>query len=160
MMSETKAPDALYIGCAPETGAVQRLIDFHPDEMEVRIEALVPPDAGVLMVTRQNAHPSEIDKRLAATSVGISASTSTKDPAAARREVDRAIEADWTTLNVVINGASHPATVLQLLSGNWAGYAQYKCMGIAFGSRNLDLRDLRLAAVNPADLVEGSEGDS
>lgn len=147
-MNQTEARWA--IGCAPETGAVQRLLSA--DEESVRIEALLPPDATVLVVTHQRALSSAIAQQVAATSAGISASTSVRDHAAARREVDRATTVEWTTSSIVVNGERHPASVLELLSGDWAGFVQYQGKDIAFGSRDTDLRDLRLATVDPLSL--------
>lgn len=159
MTSDPKTLDLPYIGYARETGVVQRLVNFDqdPEEGELRIEALVPPDGLVLVVTRQRAHSSEIDQHLAAASAGISVSSFVKDHAAARRDVDHATEADWLTSTIVIDEERHPVNVLQLLSGNWAGYAQYRGLEIALGTRNIDVRDVRLATVSPVDLVKDDE---
>ena len=52
----------VIIGCAPEMGAIHKLINA--DDEEARIEAFLPPDATVLIVTRRRAAPNEIDQRL------------------------------------------------------------------------------------------------
>ena len=146
--------DSHHFGYAPTAGVTQRLLHFdqQPDRGELRIEASVPSDATVLIVTWQSAHADETDQKVAAASAGISASPTLQDHAASRQEIDRATEADWSTSTVVIDDAPHPARVLQLLSGNWAGYVQYRSAGIALGTRGLDVRDVRLATVDPLGL--------
>ena len=159
MMSQANGSDAdLYIGCAPEMGATQRLINKSPESL--RIEAQVPPDATVLVVTHQRAYTDEIDQRVAATSAGISVSPSTKDHPAARQEINRATEADWTAASIEVNGEPHPANVFQLLSGTWVGYVQYEGAGIVLGSDKIDPREVRLATIRPSDLPNGGpEGE-
>lgn len=154
MSDDGDADHALYIGCAADLGATQRLLYSDGVESEVRIEANVPPDAAVLVVTRRRPHSTVLDQRVSAAAAGISASRPARDHAAARREVERTSEAVWATATIVINDELQPVAVLQLLSGSWAGYVQYKGMGIVLGSINIDLRDPRLATVAPADLAD------
>jgi hypothetical protein len=144
------------IGYANGVGVVQRLIHFDPrlEVGESRIEATIPPNAKVLIVTYPRAHFSETDRHIAAASVGISASHAAKDRAAARREIDHASEAIWMTSTIVIDDRPHSVSVHQLLGGPWVGYVQYEGTGIALGALNIDMPSVRLATVDPSTLSD------
>ncbi len=143
------------IGWASETGAIQRLVNA--DDGEMRIEGRLNSNATFLVVTTHlEPLSSVVDQRVAATAVAISASASVKDHASARTEIDRASDAIWIPSTIAINGEPTQVNILQLLSGNWAGYLQYRSSDILLGFRGIDPRDVILATVDPSDL----NGDS
>lgn len=131
-------------------------MDADPEVGESRVEAVLPSGAIVILVTRQYPHPAEIERQVAAASAGISALAASSSfvgtHAAARREIDRATQTGWARSTILIDEEHHPVSVLRLLAGSWAGYAVYRGMGIAIGTSNIDVREVKLATLNGFDL--------